>query len=122
MKKKYVIGIIIIIILLISSATLFFWPPTFKLKGNNITLKYGQDYKEPGYTVTKFGKDYSKKVKIKDKINPKKLGTYEIIYELKLHGITYKQIRKVTITDKEKPKITLNGNQNITICPKCQLY
>ncbi len=117
MKKKYVIGIIIIIILLISSATLFFWPPSFKLKGNNITLKYGQDYKEPGYTVTKFGKDYSKKVKIKDKINPKKLGTYEIIYELKLHGITYKQIRKVTITDKEKPKITLNGNQNITICP-----
>ena len=63
MKKKYVIGIIIIIILLISSATLFFWPPTFKLKGNNITLKYGQDYKEPGYTVTKFGKRLFKKSK-----------------------------------------------------------
>lgn len=117
MKKKYVISIIVIIVLLIGLSILFFWPPAFKLKGNNITLKYGQDYKEPGYTVTKFGKDYSKKVKITSKINKDKLGTYEIIYELKLHGITYKQARKVTIVDKEKPKITLTGNQNITICP-----
>ena len=65
MKKKYVISIIIIILLLISLAVLFFWPPKFELtKGQNITLKYGQKYKEPGYKVTKFGHDYSKNVKI----------------------------------------------------------
>ena len=118
MKKKYVISIIIIILLLISLAVLFFWPPKFELtKGQNITLKYGQKYKEPGYKVTKFGHDYSKNVKITNKINKNKLGTYDIIYQVKINGLTFKQIRKVKLIDKEKPKITLTGNQNITICP-----
>ena len=118
MKKKYVISIIVIISLLISLAVLFFWPPKFELtKGQNITLKYGQKYKEPGYKVTKFGHDYSKNVKITNKINNYKLGTYDIIYQVKINGLTFKQIRKVKLIDKEKPKITLTGNQNITICP-----
>ena len=66
MKKKYVISIIAIILLLIGIIILFFWPPKFELKnGENITLKYGQKYKEPGYKVTRFGKDYTKKVKVK---------------------------------------------------------
>lgn len=118
MKKKYVISIIVIISLLISLAVLFFWPPKFELtKGQNITLKYGQKYKEPGYKVTKFGHDYSKNVKITNKINKNKLGTYDIIYQVKINGLTFKQIRKVKLIDKEKPKITLTGNQNITICP-----
>lgn len=118
MKKKYVISIIIIILLLISLAVLFFWPPKFELtKGQNITLKYGQKYKEPGYKVTKFGHDYSKNVKITNKVNKNKLGTYDIIYQVKINGLTFKQIRKVKLIDKEKPKITLTGNQNITICP-----
>ena len=118
MKKKYVISIIIIILLLISLAVLFFWPPKFELtKGQNITLKYGQKYKEPGYKVTKFGHDYSKNVKITNKINKNKVGTYDIIYQVKINGLTFKQIRKVKLIDKEKPKITLTGNQNITICP-----
>ena len=72
MKKKYVISIIAIILLLIGIIILFFWPPKFELKnGENITLKYGQKYKEPGYKVTRFGKDYTKKVKVKNKINKK---------------------------------------------------
>ena len=117
MKKKYVISIIVIILLLISLIFFLFWPPKFELtKGEDITLKYGQKYKEPGYKITKFGKDYSKKVKITNKIK-NKLGTYEIIYEVKIAGINFKKIRKVKIVDKEKPKITLIGNQNITICP-----
>ena len=67
MKKKYVISIIIIILLLISLAVLFFWPPKFELtKGQNITLKYGQKYKEPGYKVIRFGKDYTKNLTVKE--------------------------------------------------------
>lgn len=118
MKKKYVISIIVIILLLIGLSILLFWPPKFELtKGKNITLTYGQTYKEPGYKVTKFGHDYSKKVKITNKINKNKLGTYEIIYQVKINGLTFEQIRKVKLVDKTKPEITLTGNQNITICP-----
>ena len=121
MKKKYVISIIAIILLLIGIIILFFWPPKFELKnGENITLKYGQKYKEPGYKVTRFGKDYTKKVKVKNKINKNKLGTYEVIYEVKIAGINFKQIRKVKISDNEKPKITLKGDKKVSICPHAE--
>ena len=121
MKKKYVISIIAIILLLIGIIILFFWPPKFELKnGENITLKYGQKYKEQGYKVTRFGKDYTKKVKVKNKINKNKLGTYEVIYEVKIAGINFKQIRKVKISDNEKPKITLKGDKKVSICPHAE--
>ena len=92
MKKKYVIGIIVVIVSLIIGTIFFlFSPPEFKLnKGDTIELKYGEKYKDPGYKITKFGKNYTKNVKIKNEINPKKLGTYKITYEVKINGITFK--------------------------------
>ena len=119
MKKKYVIGIIAIVVMLIVGILSFlFWPPEFKFsKGDTIKLKYGEKYKEPGYKITKFGKDYTKKAKIKKNINPKKLGTYKVTYEVKINGITFKKIRTVKIIDDEKPVITLTGNKNTSICP-----
>ena len=118
MKKKYVIGIIAIIVLFVGTMVFLFIPPKFKLnKGDTIELKYGETYKESGYKITKFGKDYSKKVKIKKNINLKKLGTYKVTYEVKINGITFKKTRTVKIIDDEKPIITLTGNENISICP-----
>lgn len=119
MKKKYVISIVVILLIVI--AVIFFWPPKFEFKqSQNIELEYGQKYQEPGFKVTKFGKDYTKKVKIKNKINKNKLGTYDIIYEVKINGITYKKTRKIKLVDNEKPIITLTGNENVTICPQVQ--
>lgn len=122
MKKKYVIGIIVVTILLLIGIIFFlFLPPEFKLtKGDTIELKYGEKYKDPGYKVTKFGKDYTKDIKIKNKINSKKLGTYKIIYEVKINGITFKKVRKIKLIDDEKPIITLTGNENISICPNAE--
>lgn len=122
MKKKYVIGIIVVTILLLVGIIFFlFLPPEFKLtKGDTIELKYGEKYKDPGYKVTKFGKDYTKDIKIKNKINSKKLGTYKIIYEVKINGITFKKVRKIKLIDDEKPIITLTGNENISICPNAE--
>ena len=119
MKKKYVISIVVILLIVI--AVIFFWPPKFEFKqSQNIELEYGQKYQDPGFKVTKFGKDYTKKVKIKNKINKNKLGTYDIIYEVKINGITYKKTRKIKLVDNEKPIITLTGNENVTICPQAQ--
>ena len=122
MKKKYVIGIIAVTVLLLVGIIFFlFLPPELKLtKGDTIELKYGEKYKDPGYKVTKFGKDYTKDIKIKNKINSKKLGTYKIIYEVKINGITFKKVRKVKLIDDEKPIITLTGNENISICPNAE--
>ena len=90
MKKKYVITIIISIILLLALIFFLFWPAKFEFsKGKTIELAYGEKYQEPGYKVTKFGKNYTKNVKIAKHINLKKLGTYEITYKVKINGITF---------------------------------
>lgn len=121
MQKKFVICIILSIIIIIGGILLFlFLPPHFNLNKNNVSIEYGKKYIEPGYTVTKFGKDYSDKVKIKGKVNNKKIGTYKIIYEVKIFGIKFTKERKIKITDKEKPLITLNGNENTSICPNTE--
>lgn len=121
MKKKYVITIIISIILLLALIFFLFWPAKFEFsKGKTIELAYGEKYQEPGYKVTKFGKNYTKNVKIAKHINLKKLGTYEITYKVKINGITFEDKRKVKIVDKEKPLIKLTGNENVTICPNAE--
>lgn len=120
MKKKYVIGIVSITILLIILSVIFFIPPKFELKGGkNIEIKYGEKYKEPGYKVTKFGQNLNKNVKITNKIK-NKVGTYDVIYKVKIFGITFSQTRTVKIVDLEKPVITLNGNTNVLICPNSE--
>ena len=118
MKKKYVICIILSILIIVGGISLFlFLPPNFNLKKGDISIEYGKKYTEPGFKVTKFGKDYSKKVKIKGKVNNKKVGTYKITYEVKIFGITFKKERTIKITDDEKPVITLIGNKNTSVCP-----
>ena len=120
MKKKYVIGIVSITILLIILSVIFFIPPKFELKGGkNIEIKYGEKYKEPGYKVTKFGQNLNKNVKITNKIK-NKVGTYDVIYKVKIFGITFSQTRTVKIVDLEKPVITLNGKTNVLICPNSE--
>lgn len=117
MNKKMIIALFITLTIILITLIIVLWPPKFELSKNNITLEYGQKYKEPGYKVTKFGHNYTKKVKVTNKVNYKKIGTYDVIYSVKIGLITYKDIRKVTIADKEKPKITLKGFEEVNVCP-----
>ena len=119
MKKSYII--VIITLILIGILFFFLYPAKFTLKGKQTyTLDYGKKYQEPGYKVEKFGKDYTKKVKIINKINYKKLGNYCIIYQVKINGVVFKTVRKIKLVDRKKPQITLNGDENTTICPNTE--
>lgn len=57
-------------------------PPVITLEGESeIELKLGEKYIDPGYKmIDNVEGDISKKVKIKNNINNKKVGTYEVIY------------------------------------------
>jgi peptidoglycan/xylan/chitin deacetylase (PgdA/CDA1 family) len=123
MNKKYVIiGIIIFIVVFLGCISIYlFWPPKFTFNNEKtITLKYGQKYQASQYKISRFGKEYTKKAKITNNINYKKIGTYYITYTVKINGITFKKQRKIKIVDKEKPKITLNGSENTIICPNTE--
>ncbi len=120
-KNIIIIGISTFLILCITGILVFFfWPAHFDLTKGNIILKYGDTYEEPGYHVTRFGKNYTKYVKVKNNINQKKIGTYSITYSVKINRITFKKNRIVKIIDDEKPKIVLNGSENTDVCPNTE--
>ncbi|MBR3199033.1 MAG: polysaccharide deacetylase family protein [Bacilli bacterium] len=118
-KKIMIIGLITFVgICLVGLSIYFFWPAKFELKKGNLILNYGEKYKEPGFKVTRFGKNYTKKIKTKNNINHKKIGKYDVTYSVKINNITFKKNRVVKIADTEKPKIELKGGKTFDVCPE----
>lgn len=118
MKKKVLIVVVSLLVLFIVGFLGYVVIPTkFDLKKGDITLNYKDSYKDPGYKITRFGKDYTDKVKVSGKVNTKKIGVYNITYQVKIDGINFKKIRKVTVKDTEKPVIKLTGSKNTDVCP-----
>ena len=89
----------------------------FELKGDQeITVEIGKTYKEPGYIAVVGKKDKTTDVKINSNVNTNSLGNYEIKYTLNFEKINkQKQLtRKVSIVDKTKPTLTVEGKKEIT--------
>ena len=113
MKWKYVIiGIITSLLVLIG--ILILTPPKITIKNSlvNVHQKYTPDYK-----VTRFFTNYTKKTKVKENINTKKLGQYNITFKTKAGLITFKQIRRIKVVDSQFPVIVLNGETKTYVCP-----
>lgn len=114
MKKKYVvIGVSVVAVLTLIFGAIFF-PPTINLKNEKAMV--GSKY-TPKYTVNRFGIDYTKRSKMKNKVKTKKLGEYKLEYKTKIGFITFKQTKIVKVVDEEKPKLTLNGEKETYYCP-----
>ena len=114
MKKKktnlILISIIITIILILIALIIFiFFNPLIKIKliGKDETIEVFTKYKDKGVKI----EGTKNKVKITNKVNTNKLGTYTITYKI-THLKTTKIIkRKVKVIDTTKPEITLQGNE-----------
>ena len=114
MKKKknnlILISIIITIILILIALIIFiFFNPLIKIKliGKDETIEVFTKYKDKGVKI----EGTKNKVKITNKVNTNKLGTYTITYKI-THLKTTKIIkRKVKVVDTTKPEITLQGNE-----------
>lgn len=89
---------------------------SFKLNGEKeVTINYNDEYKEE-YVTSLINKKENKNVIINSNLNENKVGMYIISYTLGISD-NYKQrlYRKVNIVDKEKPDITLNGEEEIIL-------
>lgn len=114
MKKKKtnlkLISIIITIILILITLIIFiFFNPLIKIKliGKDETIEVFTKYKDKGVKI----EGTKNKVKITNKVNTNKLGTYTITYKI-THLKTTKIIkRKIKVIDTTKPEITLQGNE-----------
>lgn len=79
--------------------------PIINLIGNNkIILEYGKNYKEPGFSaIDNYDGNITEKVKVRNKVNSKKSGTYKITYSVTdSNGNKNEIIREVVIKEKEK--------------------
>lgn len=110
--------VILVLIFCLAIVLCLAMTPKIVLKDNKkITINYLEEYKEPGFTAKSMGKDISKKVKIKGKVNNEKIGEYEISYSTKYFIFKTEVTRIVKVVDDEKPVITLKGGESVKICP-----
>ena len=122
-RLRLILKLIILVLLIIIFALFFFKknivPTYFKLKGEElVVVNLGEnEYKEEGVIARLFGRDISKKVKIKNNINYKKIGTYDISYRLKINELNVDKtiVRKVKIVDKIPPELTINSEPEIYV-------
>ena len=86
--------------------------PEITLTGSDITIYTGENYQEPGYTITdNYDKDLTNKVIINSNIDNTKTGEYKITYEVS-DSSNNKTIveRKVLVIEKPKiPGTYING-------------
>ena len=117
-KKYFIIGGIILFVFIVAFCIYnFLLLPEISLKGKKtVVLNYKENYKEKGYNASHLGKDLNDDVKVSGKVNSKKLGTYEITYEVGSGIFKRKVVRKVEVRDREKPKLEVN-NDDIYLCP-----
>ena len=112
LKKRILFIVMAFIILFCLYLSLYFFI-NVKLIGNrDIYLNYGTKYFENGYSAELMGINI-KNVNVKNNINEKKLGEYEVVYTVKFLGLKKQEVRKIHVVDKEKPVIELTGDKVI---------
>ena len=116
MKKRLLIGIgsgLFILLVLISSLYIF----SFRLNGKNkVEVSYLDTYEDLGYKANIFSVSLKGFVKTENNVNTEKLGTYKVIYKLPFKTL----VREVKVVDKEKPIITIEGDDVIELNVGCE--
>lgn len=117
MKKKIIVIIIFSLTIILFILYAMFNPfLTIELKGkNSYEIKLDETYKENGCKAKSLFLDLSNSVKIKGKVNTKKIGTYKLEYKINYLFKSEKIYRTISVIDTEAPVITLIGDENIEI-------
>ncbi len=119
-RKEMILYFVVIIFLIVLAICIynFLLLPNILLDGSKyVELDYLEEYKEEGYSAYFLHDDVTDKVKVKNNVNSKKLGDYEIKYSIDIGGFKKNVVRKVKVTDKSAPVIKLVSNDDIYICP-----
>ncbi len=117
-RKLLIAGISVFCVLVLAVVGYFFvLIPQINLKGKkHLVLNYQDTYQEKGYQASFFGNDVTRDVKVKGKVNSKKLGKYEITYQVKVGTFQNKVTRVVEVKDTKKPVIETTTD-DIYVCP-----
>ena len=116
-KSLFIFGGVVLFVIALFCIYQFLLLPQISLKGKrNLVLNYKDNYTEKGYTASLFGKDVTKDVVVKGKVNVEKLGTYQITYEVG-EGFFHRKVRRIVqVKDLEKPSLEVTKD-DIYLCP-----
>ncbi len=109
-KIKVIIGCMLLT-LLVSIILLF---PIVKIDKTIINYNSNETYKISAYNIFNNLNNY---IDIKDNLNKKKLGKYQVVVKVKYLIFRYNKTFTITIVDKEVPSISLTGNNPAYVCP-----
>ena len=95
--------------------------PRLKLNGkSDVMLKLNSNYKDSGISVKNLFGNTKYKVQVKGKVNKDKVGKYKLTYIVKEKFHTYKITRIVEVKDETSPEITLEGGEEVSVCPNME--
>lgn len=92
--------------------------PALTLNGDNpLTVEYGSTFHDPGAKATdNVDGDLTNQIQVTGEVDTHKLGTYTLTYTVSDNaGNTATAERTVKVVDTEKPKITLKGDNPMTV-------
>lgn len=114
MKKKLITFLLILVLLVVAVGAFFIVDTEVKIEitgDSNIELSYGEEYSDAGATGMLMEKHFGKKLMdLKPTVQndvQNDIGTYTLVYSIKLPFKIATAERTVTIVDKEPPKIEL---------------
>ncbi|MBE6153128.1 MAG: DUF5011 domain-containing protein [Firmicutes bacterium] len=122
MKKFLIVIITVLGILIPLTLSIYFaFIPNLELKGSkNQKVVLNNEYKELGASAENlFGKD-NYKIEVQGKVDTNKVGTYKIKYTYKDGLIKKSVVRNVKVIDEESPIITLEGGEEVFVCPNTE--
>lgn len=86
------------------------------LGDEDIVLEVGNEYQEAGYVASTNAKDMNDKVIVTSNVDTSALGTYKVLYNLKIDYLNYDKTlaRNVYIQDTTKPTLTIDSKKEMT--------
>ena len=107
-----------LVIAIIALFYLFIATPRIYLNGEkHITIDVFSTYDDLGAYSEILDKNISARIQKKGSVNTEKLGTYKITYTVLYRGLSSSVSRYVEVVDREKPEITLEGGEEVILCP-----
>lgn len=89
-----------------------------KINGSSkIYVSYNEHYEDSGANLNILSLNLTDRIKTESNVKSGNVGTYKVKYTYKFLFIKLKKVRTVVIYDNENPTITLNGQDEITMCP-----
>jgi len=82
---------------------------------DNITIKYGEEYKDEGAISSYEDKNLTKKIKVTNNLDVKHIGTYKYVYKIKYKKLEKEVVRKIQVIDDISPEIKILGHDKIIL-------